>query len=98
MDALDLAQDLERWGSLGIALVAGALAALSVVAWRRERAPRMLVVASGYALFAVFGALTFLERAIARVAGFGTAEVLEHGGTLLVLAGLVVFFFAIARE
>lgn len=98
MDPILLAEGFERWVSILIAITAGTLAIVSFAAWRRERAWRMLVVGIGYALFMTFGLLVALERSITRLFSFASAELIEHGASVLVLAGLLVFFLAISRE
>lgn len=98
MDPFALATSFERWVSLAIALAAVALATLSFAAWRRERAPRMRIVGLGYGAFALFGLLVFGERLLVRLAGAPTAEILEHGASILVLVGLLLFFVAIRQE
>lgn len=98
MDAVALAHALERWISLAIALAAGALALLSFLAWRRERARRMGIVTGGYLLFAAFGSLVFLEHAFADLIGARGAEVVEHGASILILLGLGTFFYAMRQE
>lgn len=97
---LSLAQQVEQLAGLGILLVGLALAALSVVAWRRERDRRMLLVAAAYGLFAVHGLVLFLEYFLLGVSipVFGSVELIEHVSSLLVLVGLVAFFVAIARR
>ncbi|MFA5862384.1 MAG: hypothetical protein WDA16_11890 [Candidatus Thermoplasmatota archaeon] len=98
MDLVQLAFLLEKWVSLGIGLVALALAILSFIAWRRERSRRMAVVTIGYGLFALFGFLVAGEPWITRLGGYAAADVIEHGASVFVLAGLVVFFFALSRD
>jgi len=92
------AQLLEQYVSLGIFVVATALAGFSYLAWRRERDRRMLVVAGGYAMFAVYGLIVFLEYALLPYLTYPVVEVLEHGAAILILGGLVVFFLALTRE
>jgi len=95
-----LAQQLEQLAGLGIFLVALALAALSLAAWRRERDRRMAVVAGAYALFAVHGGVVFAEYFLLEfgVVSFRTVELLEHASSFLVLFGLLAFFVALTRE
>jgi len=97
---LTLAQQLEQLAGLGILLVALALAALSLRAWRRERERRMLVVGVAYGLFAVHGFVVFLEYVVLSTGwlGYGPIELIEHGSSFLILFGLVAFFVAIAGE
>lgn len=92
-----LAQQLEQFISLGIFVLGFALAALSWLAYRRERDRRMLTVTGAYLLFAVYGLVVFLEVFVANLVGYETAELLEHGGAVLILAGLLAFFLALRR-
>ena len=97
---ITLAQQLEQLANLGIFLVATMLTALSLAAWQRERDRRMLVVSVAYALFMVRGLVVFLEYFLidADVLAYESVELLEHASEFLVLAGLLVFFFAIVKE
>ncbi|WP_254761533.1 hypothetical protein [Natrinema marinum] len=95
--ALTLAQQLEQSISLGIFLLAGTLAALSLLAWRRERDRRMGVVAVGYLMFAVYGVVVFLEYYLLPYLSFRTVELIEHGAAALILVGLLAFFVALSR-
>ena len=97
---LSLAGQLEQLAGLGILLVSLVLAALSLLAWRRERDRRMLVVTAAYALFAVNGFVVFAENFV-RASGLLPAtlvELIEHASAFLILLGLLAFFFAIVRE
>ena len=94
--------------SVGIFVVGGLLCLLSMLAWRRERDPKMLTVSVAYLLFAL--------RGLVSVAGYffhplldpetihpssPTVLVLilvEHLSALLVLIGLVLFFVALVRR
>ncbi|WP_265108278.1 hypothetical protein [Halosolutus halophilus] len=96
--ALTLAQQLEQYVSLGIFLLGSTLAALSFLAWRRERDRRMFVVTVGYLMFALYGLIVFLEYYLLPYFTFRTVELLEHGAALLILAGLLAFFVALARN
>jgi len=58
---MPLAQLLEQYISLGIFVLAAGLSVLSFLAWRRERDSRMWIVTLGYAMFAVYGLIVFLE-------------------------------------
>lgn len=98
MDFAQLSHFLEKWVSLGIGLLALALASLSFLAWRRERSRRMGVVTVGYGLFALFGFLVASEPLIASWGDYVAADVVEHGASIFVLAGLIVFFFALSRD
>jgi len=89
---------LEQYVSLGIFFVAGTLCALSYVAWRRERDPRMRIVAAGYVMFAVYGFVVFLEYPLLSYLGAETVELLEHASALLILGGLLTFFVALTRD
>lgn len=93
-----LASLLEQYISLGIFLVAGALSVLSYLAWRRERDRRMRIVAGGYAMFAVYGLVVFLEYPLLPYLGAETVELLEHGVAILILGGLLTFFVALTRD
>ncbi len=95
---LSLAQTIEQVTSLGILVVALTLATLSVMAWRRERDRRMLVVASAYGLFALYGLIVFLEYFLLPYLGVQTVELLEHGAAILILAGLLAFFSALTGD
>ena len=92
---LDLAGDLEVVSSLAIFLLASVLAALSGLAWRRERDRRMLYVTVAYAFFALRGLFVFVEEPLA--AAFDT-ELLEHASPFLVVIALLLFFVAVSRE
>lgn len=97
---LTLAQQLEQLAGLGILVVSLVLAALSVVAWRRERDRRMLTVAFAYAMFAINGLVVFAEYIVLAygLLPFDLVELVEHASSFLVLVGLVAFFVAITRE
>lgn len=95
---MTLAALLEQYVSLGIFLVAGALSVLSYLAWRRERDRRMGIVTTGYAMFALYGLVVFLEYPLLPYLGAKTVELLEHGSALLILAGLLTFFIALTRD
>ncbi|MFB6107909.1 MAG: hypothetical protein ABEJ82_03585 [Haloplanus sp.] len=95
-----LAQQLEQLAGLGIFVVSLVLTVLSLVAWRRERERRMLVVGVAYGLFAVNGFVVFAEYFLLElgVVPFGQVELLEHATSFLVLFGLLAFFVAITSE
>lgn len=93
-----LAQQLEQLIHLGIFLLGATLAALSYVAWRRERTRRMLVVTVAYLLFATFGLIVFLETVLFPLVPSPTLELLEHASAVLVLFGLAAFFAAMTQE
>ena len=96
---LTVAQQLEQLAGLGILVVSVALAGLSVVAWRRERERRMLVVAFAYAMFAINGFVVFVEYFVLAygLLPFDVVELIEHASSFLVLVGLLAFFVAITR-
>lgn len=100
MAVVTLAQQLEQLAGLGIFVVAAALLALSMVAWRRERESRMLVVSLAYALFAVHGLIVFLEYYVlaAGILVYDVVELVEHASSFLILFGLLAFFIAITRD
>jgi CHASE2 domain-containing sensor protein len=93
-----LAQLLEQYVSLGIFLVALGLGLLSFVAWRRERDRRMGIVTAGYAMFAVYGLVVFLEYFLLPYVPYRLVELLEHGSAILILGGLLAFFVALTRD
>lgn len=96
---MTLAQLLEQFISLGIFLLGTTLAALSYLAWRRERDRRMVVVTVAYVLFAVYGLIVFLEYIVlVSILPLGTVEIVEHGAAVLILAGLLAFFAALTAE
>jgi len=95
---MPLAQLLEQYISLGIFLVAAALSALSYLAWRRERDRRMGIVTAGYAMFALYGLIVFLEYPLLPHVPYATLELLEHGSAVLILGGLIAFFLALTRD
>ena len=95
---MTLAALLEQYVSLGIFLVAGALSVFSYLAWRRERDSRMRIVTAGYVMFAVYGLVVFLEYPLMPYLGAEVAELLEHGGAILILGGLLTFFIALTRD
>lgn len=95
---MTIAALLEQYVSLGIFLVAGALSLLSYLAWRRERDRRMGTVTTGYAMFALYGLIVFLEYPLLPYLGAETVELLEHGSSLLILTGLLTFFIALTRD
>ncbi|WP_128905638.1 hypothetical protein [Halorubrum amylolyticum] len=94
---LEFAQLLEQYVSLGVFLVAAALGAFSYRAWRRERDPRMRIVAVGYGMFGLYGLIVFLEYLLIPYFPYATLELLEHASALLILGGLLTFFVALAR-
>lgn len=93
-----LAQFLEQYISLGIFVLAAGLSLLSFRAWRRERDPRMALVTAGYAMFAVYGLIVFLEYILLPYVPGSTLELLEHGSAILILGGLLTFFAALTRD
>jgi hypothetical protein len=95
---MPLAQLLEQYVSLGIFVLATGLSVLSFFAWRRERDDRMRVVTLGYAMFAVYGLIVFLEYPLTPYLPFATLELLEHGSAILILGGLLAFFVALTRD
>ncbi|MFB6092960.1 MAG: hypothetical protein ABEK02_08130 [Haloquadratum sp.] len=95
---MSLAQLLEQYVSLGIFVVAAGLSALSFLAWRRERDRRMRIVTLGYAMFAVYGLVVFLEYLLLPYFPYATLELLEHGSAVLILGGLLAFFVALTRD
>lgn len=96
---MTLAQLLEQFISLGIFLLGATLAALSYLAWRRERDRRMVIVTVAYVLFAVYGLIVFLEYIVlVSILPLGTVEIVEHGAAVLILAGLLAFFAALTAE
>ena len=95
---MTIAALLEQYVSLGIFLVAGGLTVLSYQAWRREHDRSMGVVTTGYAMFALYGLIVFLEYPLLPYLGAKTVELLEHGSALLILAGLLTFFIALTRN
>jgi hypothetical protein len=95
---MTLAALLEQYVSLGIFLVAAALSVLSYLAWRRERDGRMGIVTGGYALFAAYGLIVFLEYPLLPYLGARRVELLEHGSAILILGGLLAFFVALTRD
>lgn len=96
--AMTLAQQLEQFISLGIFLLGLLLASLSVLAWRRERDRRMLVVSVAYGMFAIYGLVVFLEYFLLPYLSYEVVELLEHGAAVLILVGLLAFFVALFRE
>lgn len=95
---LTLPQTIEQVTSLGIFIVGLTLAALSTVAWRRERDRRMAVVATAYGLFALYGLIVFLEYTLLSVLSARIVEILEHGAALLILVGLLTFFYVLTGD
>jgi len=95
---MTLAQLIEQYVSLGIFILAGGLSILSVLAWRRERDSRMRIVTLGYALFAVYGLIVFLEYPLRPYIPYATLELLEHASAILILGGLLTFFVALTRD
>jgi hypothetical protein len=93
-----LAQLLEQYVSLGIFVVAVALAGLSLAAWRRERDRRMAAVTAAYAMFGVYGLFNFLEYVLLPYFSAQLLELLEHGSAVFILSGLLVFFLALTRD
>lgn len=94
---LALAQTVEQATSLGIFVLAMLLATLSGMAWRRERDRRMLVVGGAYLLFGLYGLIAFLEYFLLPYLG-AWVELLEHGAAVLILGGLLAFFYAITSD
>lgn len=99
-DLLALARQLEQVAGLGILAASLVLLGLSLLAWRRERDRKMAVVGVAYGFFALHGLVVFLEYYLVSsgVLPFEWVELLEHGSSFLVLAGLVAFFAALTRE
>ena len=95
---MPLAQLLEQYISLGIFVLAAGLSLLSFLAWRRERDDRMRFVTLGYAMFAIYGLIVFLEYPLLPYVPYATLELLEHGSALLILGGLLTFFIALMRD
>ncbi|WP_227738968.1 hypothetical protein [Halorientalis pallida] len=93
-----LAQLLEQYVSLGIFLLAAGLGVFSLLAWRRERDRRMVIVTIGYAMFAVYGLVVFLEYVLLPYLPYRLLELLEHGSAILILGGLLAFFAALTRD
>ena len=75
---MPLAQLLEQYVSLGIFVLAAGLSVLSFLAWRRERDGRMRIVTLGYAMFAVYGLIVFLEYPLLPYFSYATLELLEQ--------------------
>lgn len=98
IDSLTLAQQLEQYVSLGIFFVGLTLAFISLLAWRRERDRRMLVVTVAYAMFSAYGLIVFLEYFLLSYVSIASVELLEHGAAALILAGLLAFFVALTQE
>lgn len=94
----ELSQFIEQYASLGIFVTATGLTLLSVLAWRRERDQRMAIVAVGYAMFAIYGLVGFLEYVLLSTVSYQVLELAEHGSEILVLVGLVAFFVALTRD
>ncbi|QAU14526.1 hypothetical protein EKH57_17770 (plasmid) [Halorubrum sp. BOL3-1] len=93
-----LAQLLEQYVSLGIFVLATGLSFLTFLAWRRERDSRMRIVTLGYAMFAVYGLIVFLEYLLLPYFPYARLELLEHASALLILGGLLAFFVALTRD
>lgn len=96
--SLELAQTIERVVSLGIFIVALILASLSTMAWRREHDRRMFIVAGAYGLFALYGLIVFLEVFLMPIFGVVAIEILEHASAVLILGGLLAFFYALTGD
>lgn len=95
---MPLAQLLEQYISLGIFVLAAGLSVFSFLAWRRERDRRMRIVALGYAMFAVYGLIVFLEYLLLPYFPYASLELLEHASAILILSGLLAFFLALTRD
>lgn len=97
---LDLARQLEQLAGLGIFVVSLVLLGLSLLAWRRERDRKMIIVSTAYGFFALHGLIVFLEYYLLEfnVLPFQWVELIEHASSFLVLAGLFAFFAALTRE
>jgi hypothetical protein len=95
---MSLASLLEQYISLGIFFVGLTLSVLSYLAWRRERDRQMGMVTGGYAMFALYGLIVFLEYPLQPYLGTETVELLEHGAAILILGGLVLFFVALVQD
>lgn len=93
-----LAQQLEQYISLGIFVLGAVLATLSLLAYRRERVRRLLVVTVAYVMFAVYGLIVFLEYFLLPYFPVSTVELVEHGAAVLILGGLLAFFVALTGE
>jgi len=92
------AELIEQYVSFGIFLVAATMAAVSYLAWRRERDRRMATVTVGYGLFAAYGLIVALERVVVPTIPYATVELIEHGAAVLILFGLLTFFAAVTRD
>jgi len=92
------AELIEQYVNFGIFLVAATLAAVSYLAWRRERDRRMATVTVGYGLFATYGLIVALERVVVPAIPYATVELIEHGAAVLILFGLLTFFAAVTRD
>lgn len=91
-------ETLEFVSHLSIAVIATALAALSGLAWRRERDRRMLVVTAAYGLIVLSGLAVVLEDVLARSFSPLTVEQVEHGAPFLIAVALLLFFVALTRR
>ena len=58
----------------------------------------MRIVTAGYVMFAVYGLVVFLEYPLMPYLGAEVVELLEHGGAILILGGLLTFFIALTRD
>lgn len=95
---MQLAQLLEQYVSLGIFVLAAGLSLFSFLAWQRERDRRMRIVTLGYAMFAVYGLIVFLEYLLLPYFPYASLELLEHASAVLILGGLLAFFVALTRD
>ena len=94
--------------SIGIFIVGGLLCVLSILAWRRERDPKMLTVSVAYVLFALRGLVIVVGYSFHSLIDPETNHpgspvvlalvLLDHLSALLVLIGLVLFFVALVRR
>jgi hypothetical protein len=58
----------------------------------------MAIVTAGYAMFAVYGLVVFLEQILLPYVPYATLELFEHGVAVLILGGLLAFFVALTSE
>ncbi|WP_251330679.1 hypothetical protein [Haloplanus pelagicus] len=58
----------------------------------------MRTVTLGYAMFAAYGLIVFLEYPLLPYFPYATLELLEHGSAMLILGGLLTFFITLTRD
>lgn len=93
-----LASTLEYGINGGILVLAGILAAISWLAYQRNRDRKLEFIAIAFSLVSIKGGLVVLEPFLISQ-GYGyEAEIIEHAAPGLTLVAMVMFFVALTRD